>query len=270
MAGSRMPKPEAGSPWSRLDQGLRLLESQISDALFPSRTPGPLGRNDAADPDGFARLGDTPGATGVNDGALMCSIAEGLLHCTTSPGLAASAPALAHPAVDSSPRNMTTSEAGLQLIEESEGFRARLYNDAAGHCTIGYGHLVHRGNCNGRAPSEIRFRHGISRSDAEALLSQQVSQFEAVVSSSVKVPLNQSQFDALVDFCYNLGPSAFKNSTLLEKLNSGDYSAVPAELLKYVYAGGRKLAGLQRRREREVELWNSQTEADPSDKIVLP
>ena len=150
---------------------------------------------------------------------------------------------------------MRTSREGLRLIEEYEGFRPALYNDAAGHCTIGYGTLVHRGPRDDADAREQAFPDGISRDEAEQLLRSHAAQIEAAIERLVRVALNQGQFDALVAFIYNVGLGTFASSTLLKKLNAGDYQAVPGELLRFVHAGGRPLAGLIARRTREGELW---------------
>ena len=78
--------------------------------------------------------------------------------------------------------------------------------------------------------------------------------YEADVKRLVDVPLTQYQFDALVSFVFNLGSGAFGGSTLLKKLNAGDYSAVPAQLMRWNKAGGRVLRGLTRRRQAEIDL----------------
>jgi lysozyme len=148
------------------------------------------------------------------------------------------------------------SRIGLHLIAESEGFKPTLYNDPANHCTIGFGHLVHKGPCNGSDPAEREFLNGITRPRAEELLRQDVRTFERAVSRLVTVPLTQGQFDALVDFAYNLGAATLERSTLLAKLNAGDYAAVPAELRRYTKAGGQVQPGLVRRREREAHLFS--------------
>ena len=82
-----------------------------------------------------------------------------------------------------------------------------------------------------------------------------LKKFEAGVSESVTVPLTQNQFDALVSFVFNVGLGAFQKSTLLRKLNAGDYAAVPGELMKWTKAGGKELPGLVRRRRAEAGLW---------------
>ncbi len=155
--------------------------------------------------------------------------------------------------------NLTISQAGIDIIKEFEGFRQQLYNDVAGHCTIGYGTLVHRGNCNGTESEE--FRAGINDQRATELLMSEINSKAAVVNDAVNVTLNQNQFDALVSFVYNIGAGStnpkrgFRGSTLLRKLNEGDYASVPTELRKWVKAGGRTVQGLVNRREREAALF---------------
>uniref|UniRef100_UPI001ABB7991 lysozyme n=2 Tax=Bartonella TaxID=773 RepID=UPI001ABB7991 len=90
---------------------------------------------------------------------------------------------------------------------------------------------------------------------AEELLCKDLRQFENTVAKAVTVSLNSWQFAALVSFCYNVGTIAFCNSTLLKKLNNGEYEAVPAELQKWTKAGGKRLQGLVHRRVAEAGLW---------------
>lgn len=149
----------------------------------------------------------------------------------------------------------TISDRGLRFIASFEGLSLRLYNDPAGHCTIGYGHLVHPGPCDGSEPAE--FRRGITQARALALLRDDVATAEAAVNASVRVPLNQNQFDALVSFVFNVGTGAFKRSTLLRLLNAGDYDAVPAQLARWTRASGVELPGLVRRRAAEARLWST-------------
>jgi GH24 family phage-related lysozyme (muramidase) len=141
------------------------------------------------------------------------------------------------------------SDRGVEFIARFEGFRGALYNDPAGHCTIGYGHLVHRGRCNGGEPAE--FRAGISRQRAAQLLRQ-----DAAVAVAA-VPLAPWQFDALVSFTFNVGAGAFRRSTLLERLNAGAYEAVSEQLRRWVTAGGRILPGLVARRNAEAKLFTT-------------
>jgi len=154
------------------------------------------------------------------------------------------------------PERLTLSRKGQDFIVEFEGFSATLYNDQAGHCTIGVGHLVHHGGCR---PTEGGLEKGITRTRALALMLKDASTKIDCVSSNVKVKLNQAQFDALVSFTFNVGEGAFETSTLLKRLNKGDFAGVPEELARWnkVTINGRKVAskGLTRRRGREAKLF---------------
>lgn len=145
---------------------------------------------------------------------------------------------------------MRLSAKGVRFIAQWEGFEPRLYNDPLGHCTIGYGHLVHRGRCNGSEPPN--FKDGITRAEALELLHEDAARFVRCVNKGVRVRLNQHQFDALVSFSYNVGCAAFTGSTLLRKLNQGRYDDVPAELMRWTNGG---LPGLVRRRRAEGRLF---------------
>ncbi len=152
----------------------------------------------------------------------------------------------------------TLSRHGVDLIKGFEGFRSTLYDDAAGHCTIGYGTLVHTGKCNGSA-SEAPYSGDITEPKATQLLAERAQGFEKTVNDSVQVTLNQNQFDALVSFVYNIGGNNFTQSTLLKLLNQGNYGAVPAELKKWTKARQNgalvDLSGLVKRRNAEAELF---------------
>ena len=141
----------------------------------------------------------------------------------------------------------------MALIKQFEGFRAQMYNDPVGHCTVGYGTLLHKGNCDRRA-EEQPYAGGVTEVQATQLLEREAGEFQRVVNETVKVPLNQNQNDALVSFVYNVGPGDFKSSTLLKKLNGKDYAAVPVELKKWTKAreNGKlvELPGLVARRQR--------------------
>jgi lysozyme len=140
----------------------------------------------------------------------------------------------------------------MQLLKNSEGFRSRVYLDVAGFPTISYGHrLLHRDS----------FPNGIDEPQAANLLACDVRDAEQAVQRLVKVPLTQGQFDALVDFCFNLGAGRLIASTLLKCLNAGRYDDAAEQLLLWDHAGGQECAALKARREAETELWrNDQVE----------
>ena len=143
---------------------------------------------------------------------------------------------------------MQLSAEGLDLIKRFEGFRSRQYTDVAGFPTIGYGHRV--------VPPES-FPGDVSEPQAAAILAGDVSAAELAIGRLVKVALTQGQFDALVDFCFNLGAGRLANSTLLRCLNAGRYDAAAEQLLLWDLAAGEVNLGLKARREAEFRLWKS-------------
>ncbi|MCZ2328882.1 lysozyme [Bartonella sp. F02] len=161
------------------------------------------------------------------------------------------------------------SKEGLALIKQWEGLRLRAYQDAVGVWTIGYGHTTKAGN------PVVKEGMKITASQADGILRRDLAQFEHTVEREVFYSLTDEQFAALVSFCYNVGIEAFCNSTLLKKLNKGDYEAVPAELQKWTRAGGKRLQGLVHRRAAEAGLWakrayissNYQTVEKPKDSL---
>ncbi|MCQ4169737.1 MAG: lysozyme [Hafnia sp.] len=146
---------------------------------------------------------------------------------------------------------MQISENGINLIKQFEGCKLTAYQDIANVWTIGYGWTQ---QVDGKP---VTAGMTITQQKANDLLKQGVVQYEDGVNSLVKVQLNQNQFDALVDFAYNLGVNALKGSTLLKKLNAGDYAGAANEFTKWNKAGGKELAGLTRRREAEKSLFLS-------------
>lgn len=154
---------------------------------------------------------------------------------------------------------METSQAGIDLIKRFEGLHkvngenVEAYKDPVGIWTIGYGHTR-------TARSGLK----ISKDEAERLLIKDLAWAERAVSQHVKVPLAQNQFDACVSLCFNIGEGAFSRSTLVRELNKGRYDAVPNQFMRWVYAGGKKFRGLERRRAAEAELWNDVV-AEPAD-----
>jgi GH24 family phage-related lysozyme (muramidase) len=139
------------------------------------------------------------------------------------------------------------SQNGVNLIKSFEGLVLRAYKplETEQYWTIGYGHYG----------EDVNEGEKITKIGAEKLLKKDLERYEEYVSDYVTVKLNQNQFDALVSFCYNLGGGALKNSTLLKKLNKGDYIGASNEFGKWVNAGGKRLNGLVRRREQEKELF---------------
>lgn len=144
------------------------------------------------------------------------------------------------------------SQRGLNLIAEFEGFIPHPYNDPAGHATIGFGHLIHRGNVTA---ADNQKWGTITRERGFQILRADVQQFERGVQKLVTVPLSQHQFDALVVFSFNVGLGALEQSTLLRVLNQKKYREAADQFLRWVLAGGQRMPGLVRRREAERKLF---------------
>ena len=140
---------------------------------------------------------------------------------------------------------MDISQNGINLIKNFEGLRLEAYQCSSGVWTIGYGHTG----------SDVYKGRKITLNEAETLLKQDLAVHCNNVSSLVKVKLNQNQFDALVSFEFNIGYGAFALSTLLKLLNAGDYTGAANQFDRWVYAGGKVLAGLEKRRKKEKELF---------------
>nr|VFK48441.1 MAG: Phage-related lysozyme (muramidase), GH24 family [Candidatus Kentron sp. TC] len=135
---------------------------------------------------------------------------------------------------------------GLDLIKRFEGFSRTVYFCPAGYPSIGYGHVV---------KEHEDFATDIDEAEAEELLRQDAMIAERAVLRLINVPLTDGQFDALVSFTYNLGGGALQRSTLRRKINREEHGEVPEQFMRWVWAGGRKLKGLVRRRAAESELY---------------
>lgn len=150
---------------------------------------------------------------------------------------------------------MEISRAGLALIKKSEGFRSHTYLDVNGHPTIGFGHRLLQADA---------FPGGIDEALAEHILACDCEDAQEAVERLVKVPLTQGQFDALVDFTFNLGAGRLASSTLLKLLNAGRYDDAAQQLLRWDIAGGKENTGLKARRQAEFALWHGRDPHDPA------
>lgn len=149
------------------------------------------------------------------------------------------------------PESMSVSNKGVDLICEFEGKRLAAYDDGVGVWTIGFGTIKY--------PNGVRVKKGdtCTLEQAKEYMRHDLIEFEYTVNSSVKVPLNQNQFDALVSLAYNIGSSAFKSSTLVKKLNTGDYQGAADQFNVWINAGGKRMQGLVNRRDKEKLLFLS-------------
>ena len=139
---------------------------------------------------------------------------------------------------------MKISEEGKALIKKFEGCKLEAYKCPAGVWTIGYGHT------KGVQQGDVW-----SQDHAEHMLDVELEEYESYINDLVDVELQQHQFDALVAWVYNLGAGNLISSTLLIKLNAGDYEDVPHEIQRWNKAGGEVLEGLIRRRKAEALLF---------------
>ena len=140
---------------------------------------------------------------------------------------------------------MKISDEGFDLIKHFEGCELEAYKCAAGVWTIGYGHT-----------KDVQEGDVWNKEKADFMLWRELEdEYEVYVNDLVTVPINQSQFDALVSWVYNLGPANLKNSTMLKKLNAGEYEEVPSQMKKWNKANGKVLEGLIRRRAAESLLF---------------
>ena len=147
---------------------------------------------------------------------------------------------------------MKISSRGLELIKDFEGFSSSAYLDVVNIPTIGWGNTYYS---DGR---KVKLGDQISKTDALKLLEVVANRdFADKIFPSIKVKVTQSQFDAMVSLAYNIGTGAFLKSTLLKKVNAGDFAGAREEFLRWNKAGGKEVLGLTRRREREKQLFLS-------------
>ena len=141
---------------------------------------------------------------------------------------------------------MKISEDGLELIKKFEGCETSAYQDSVGVWTIGFGHT--KGVEEGQT---------CSIEDAESMLADEMDEYEGYINNMVKVDLQQHEFDSLVAWVYNLGPTNLGESTMLKVLNGGQFDRVPDEMNRWTRAGGEILEGLVRRRQAESLMFQN-------------
>lgn len=142
---------------------------------------------------------------------------------------------------------MRTSQKGIELIKSFEELRTKVYLDPVGIPTIGWGHTK---DVTLDAPEA-------TVEQCENWLREDLQPVEKAINLYVEPKLNQNQFDALASFVFNVGVGNFKVSTLLRKINEQNFVGAAQEFGRWVYAKGKKLPGLERRRRAEAELWLS-------------
>ena len=139
---------------------------------------------------------------------------------------------------------MKISQEGIDLIKHFEGCELESYRCSADVLTIGYG-----------TTKNVVEGMKITQNQAEELLMKDLEEFEEYVEDLIDVKLDQHQFDALVAWTYNLGPTNLKTSTLRKVLNKGAYDDVPEQMKRWNKANGKVLKGLVRRRDSEALLF---------------
>ena len=144
-------------------------------------------------------------------------------------------------------QNFRFSNAGLEMTKNFEGLRTEAYQDAVGVWTIGYGHTG----------TDVHPGRRVSEFEAEALLRADLAAAVDCVNRAAEVQLTQSQFDALVDFCFNAGRGNFRKSSLMRYVNQGDFMGATVQFGLWVHAGGNVIPGLVRRRRAEAEMFHS-------------
>ena len=138
----------------------------------------------------------------------------------------------------------------LALIKTFEGLKLHPYQDSVGVWTIGYGATY------GLDRARVTADHpALSQEQAEALLVRDVERFERAVTRLVTVSIDDYQRGALTSFAFNFGAGALQSSTLLNRVNGDEGDTAPSQFQRWVFAGGRKLPGLIRRRAAEAALW---------------
>ncbi len=142
---------------------------------------------------------------------------------------------------------MKISKEGIALIKKFEGLELEAYQDSVGVWTIGYGHT-----------KDVEKGLIITEEEAETMLMIELEEYEGYIEKLVEVPLSQCQFDALVCWVYNLGPTNLSRSTLLTVINQARFDDVPHEIKRWNKAGGEVLNGLVRRREAEALLFKGE------------
>jgi lysozyme len=143
------------------------------------------------------------------------------------------------------PQPLSYDATGLTFTEKEEGCSLMPYQDSVGVWTEGYGHTG----------ADVVPGIAITQAQADTLLAQDIQAAVDAVNRLVDIQLTQEEFDALVDFVYNLGIGAFAESTLLKLVNKSDFVQAADEFEKWDHAGGVVLAGLMQRRLAEREMF---------------
>lgn len=160
---------------------------------------------------------------------------------------------------------MQIDTAGIRYIESVEGKSNKTYKDSGGKLTIGIGHLLKKSELTSgkiwlkgdqyKPATFLKYVNGLTDAEVYRVLYQDLIPVESTINVSVKVPLNQNQYNALCSFVLNVGNDAFINSTLLKLLNEKKYQEVPTQMRRWVRDNGKIVKGLVNRREKDIQVW---------------
>lgn len=156
----------------------------------------------------------------------------------------------------------------IELIKHFEGWFEDAYDDPAGYCTIGYGHLIELAKCSTIDLKNIedgRFATKISLDVGEGVLDEDTRTARRAVSQLVNVDLTSDQFGALTSFVFNVGKGNFERSKLLRLLNRGEYDLAATQLRRWIFADGKEFRGLKDRRSCEETLFRSDLSLDDGE-----
>lgn len=138
---------------------------------------------------------------------------------------------------------LVASSVALASIALHEGYREKAYRDPVGIPTIGYGET-----------KGVKMGDTTTPKKAMEQLKISADEHGQGLARCIRVPISQNEYDSYLSFTYNVGVGSFCKSTLVKKLNAGDYEGACSELLKWTKAGGRVLPGLVKRRQEEYKL----------------
>lgn len=156
---------------------------------------------------------------------------------------------------------MKTSSHGIKLIKRFEGCELEAYKDLVGVWTIGYGHTSMAG------PPKVEPGMKITQVEAEDILVRDLGKYEAGVDKALTRPPSQSQFDAMVSLCYNIGVAGFSKSSIVRHFNAGNVELAANSFMLWKKAGGKVVQGLVNRRTAERNLFLTEAILAPAPKF---
>jgi lysozyme len=147
------------------------------------------------------------------------------------------------------PKKMSISQRGIDFIKSFEKEVLTVYNDGYGFPTVGIGHLV-------KPEDKLKYGDKITKARSDAFFARDLATHAEPVNRLVRVPLTQGQYDSLTSLVFNIGEGNFAKSTLLRKLNDGDYAGARVAFASWNKSNGKVSNGLIRRRKEEQKMWD--------------